>query len=256
MTGVEKANKMMVCALASVPLRREPSDQSEMVSQILAGEPVEILGEAKKYWIEVKCLGDGYFGYADPRHFTLPSKGGQTCIVLHDDMSEWRSEETGATHLFFAGSAFTVSNNKFYIGEKEYTRVGEEGPKPQTLIETAKKFLCTPYLWGGRARTGIDCSGLVQISAKLLEIYLPRDAKDQALEGTEIAWNQRSKNDLAFFENEQGRITHVAILLDPNTVIHASAHVRIDELNERGIIHASTLEQTHKLHSIRRISLR
>lgn len=256
MTGLDKVDRLMVCTLASVPLRKEPSDQSEMVSQILAGEPVEILGKVKKYWVEVKCLEDGYIGFADPRHFTLPSMNGETCTLLHDDISEWREEDSGAIHLFSAGSAFTIVDGKHFIGGKEFARITEEGSKPSTLRETALKYLGTPYLWGGRARTGIDCSGLVQISAKLQGIQLPRDAKDQVLQGNEVMWEERVQDDLAFFQNEIGKITHVAILLDRDNVIHASVEVRIDQLQEGGIIHSSTLDLTHKLHSIRRISLR
>lgn len=248
--------KLAVCALSSVPLRQEPSDQSEMVSQILAGEPVNVLEEVKKYWIKIECLEDGYIGYADPRHFISPAKSGESCMVVYDDQSVWTSDAGMQCHIFSAGSAFTIANGRCFIGEKEFTRITPPGPKPSTLCDTAVKYLGTPYLWGGRSRTGIDCSGLVQISAKVLGIQLPRDAKDQAETGNSVAFEERKANDLAYFSNDAGKITHVAILLNSDTVIHASGEVRIDGLNEEGIIHSDSQELTHNLHSIRRISHR
>ena len=61
--------------------------------------------------------------------------------------------------------------------------------------------------------------------------------------------------DLAFFDNEQGKITHVGILLSPHQIIHASAVVRIDPIDQAGIVSSTTGLRTHQLRTIRRLAL-
>ena len=126
----------------------------------------------------------------------------------------------------------------------------------EALEIVAKQFLGTAYLWGGRSVFGIDCSGFVQMVFKLFNYKLPRDAYQQAEMGEAIGFLAEAKpGDLAFFDNEQGKITHVGILLSPNQIIHASAVVRIDPIDQAGIISSSTGLRTHQLRTIRRIAL-
>ena len=122
------------------------------------------------------------------------------------------------------------------------------------LESIAKQFLGTSYLWGGRSVFGIDCSGFVQMVFKLFNFKLPRDAYQQAEMGEAIGFLAEAKpGDLAFFDNEQGKITHVGILLAPDVIIHASAIVRIDPIDQAGIVSSSTGLRTHQLRTIRRI---
>jgi cell wall-associated NlpC family hydrolase len=127
---------------------------------------------------------------------------------------------------------------------------------PAALEIVAKQFLGTAYLWGGRTVFGIDCSGFVQMVFKLFNYKLPRDAYQQAEMGEAIGFLAEAKpGDLAFFDNEQGKITHVGILLSPHQIIHASAVVRMDPIDQAGIVSSSTGLRTHQLRTIRRIAL-
>jgi cell wall-associated NlpC family hydrolase len=101
---------------------------------------------------------------------------------------------------------------------------------------------------------GIDCSGLVQVVFSICGMQLQRDASEQAEEGEDIYDLSESKaGDLVFFENSEGKIIHVGILLNPHQLIHASGRVKIETLDSKGIISGQTKEYTHKLKVIKRL---
>ena len=126
--------------------------------------------------------------------------------------------------------------------------------KKEKLIENAFIYLNTPYLWGGRSPLGIDCSGLTQMVYRLQGINLPRDAYQQAEVGKTVATLEESEaGDLAFFENDDGKIVHTGILTENSYIIHASGKVRIDKIDQQGILNTETEEYTHKLRLIKSI---
>ncbi|MBK7382079.1 MAG: C40 family peptidase [Flavobacteriales bacterium] len=105
----------------------------------------------------------------------------------------------------------------------------------------------------------MDCSGLVQMVFILMGIYLPRDASAQSTEGDNVDLLDLSEpGDLVFFDNEEGRIVHVGMVLTRNEdddlqVAHASGRVRIDKLDQQGIYNAEEGRYTHKLRMVRRV---
>ena len=140
-----------------------------------------------------------------------------------------------------------------HIGDQKFEIVGEIG-ETENLAIAARSFLNTPYLWGGRTHFGIDCSGFTQAVFRLQAINLRRDANLQAEQGTTVNSLQESKlGDLAFFDNEEGRITHVGILLNHDKIIHASGKVKIDNMEEKGIYSEDQKRYTHKLKTIKRM---
>jgi len=123
------------------------------------------------------------------------------------------------------------------------------------LVDNAMLYLHAPYLWGGRTPFGIDCSGFVQMVFKLNNIKLLRDATQQASQGEVISLlGEAEPGDLAFFDDEEGKITHVGLLLDRARIIHCSGKVRIDTLDHQGIYNEEVQKYTHKLRLIKRIA--
>ena len=105
---------------------------------------------------------------------------------------------------------------------------------------------------------GIDCSGLTQMAFKMCGMSLRRDASQQAEEGEMVGFLQdATKGDLAFFDNADGKITHVGLLIDNTHIIHAtdtSGRVVVDKIDSEGIVSVQLKRRTHKLRMIRRYS--
>ncbi|MEO1450230.1 MAG: C40 family peptidase [Bacteroidota bacterium] len=244
-------------AEAVVPLRREASESSEMVSQLLFGETVEKIGEKPRWW-QVRCGHDGYEGWLDPKMVQAVTKEAplswhiltRGSLVLENDHimplpigSRIPVSSEGMPQPFrISHSMLRPSKDLTYISHADRSE----------LPTLACLFLYTPYLWGGRSGWGIDCSGFTQQVFAMLGISLPRDSSQQALTGTEVAWGDHQAGDLVFFSQQTDRVSHVGIILGPNKIIHASGRVRIDVLDPKGIIHTHHQDLTHNLLTIRR----
>jgi len=249
----------VVCMVAASPMRREATHHSEMVSQLLFGEQAEVLDHSGDF-TRVRCCYDQYEGWCQTSQLQqtnrLPEKSGQLLSaewankLTINDATMWVSMGTPLS-LFDKGSLQLGPYHAVYAGQTWDAAIASF---TEPLIkQVALTFLNTPYLWGGRSVFGIDCSGYVQQVYRFFNKPLPRDAYQQAEPGEVIGFLQEAVcGDLAFFDNEEGRITHVGLMLDASTIIHSSGKVRIDPIDQAGIVNAETGERTHRLRIIKR----
>lgn len=249
-----------ICNLAIAPLRSEPSDKSEQVSQLLFGEHFKIIDKNPK-WIFIELAYDGYKGWIDAKQFQTISEEhynllNTTPYVLSADLIEYIYTLDNQLIPISIGSSISFLDNDA-INESKFSFDGIKvcGIKSKSeLIKIAFLYLNAPYLWGGKTPFGIDCSGFTQMVYKLNGYELLRDASQQAGQGIPLSFIEESEpGDLAFFDNEEGNITHVGIMMNDNYIIHASGKVRIDRLDHLGIYNVDTGRHTHKLRVIKKI---
>ncbi|MFA7444854.1 MAG: C40 family peptidase [Flavobacteriaceae bacterium] len=249
-----------ICNLAIVPVRLEPNHRSEMVSQLLFGEHFQIL-EQSKGWVKIKLQFDGYEGWIDEKQYQPISESEFGLLssketVLNADLIEYISGKDNLLFPIPLGASLSFLDVP-QINTSEFTfeglRVFDKKPKSE-ILKTAFMYLNTPYLWGGKTPFGIDCSGFVQMVYKLNGYALLRDASQQATQGEVLSFIEEAEaGDLAFFDNEEGKITHVGILMNDNYIIHAHGKVRIDRLDHLGIMNVDTKRHTHKLRVIKKV---
>lgn len=250
----------VVCVVPVAPLRKEDTHRSEMISQLLFGEMAEVLEENKSF-TKLRCLFDGYEGWCQSNQLTAIEDAivGKDPNQISDEWDTLIDFNSGPMHLSLGSSLGLLQDGNARIGKYSFSYSGRRwNPATALFTEDAIKqraiqFLNTPYVWGGRSVYGIDCSGFVQQVFRFFNKNLPRDAWQQATLGELVGFLEEAQcGDLAYFDNEEGRITHVGILLNTDTLIHASGKVRIDKIDNMGIVNMDTGERTHQLRIIKR----
>lgn len=226
----------------AAPVREVAEEQAEMVTQILYGESMDVL-ESGKYWSKIKMHFDGYEGWVDSR---------QIRPVSEQDLATRKVStitENFQTVIMKQGRTLLSMGS-----EVEFPTVVSRRSHDlrESIVLTAQELLNIPYLWGGRSFFGVDCSGFVHLVYKINGIKMPRDSYQQAEIGTPLTFLEESRpGDLAFFENKDGRIIHVGIMMENQKIIHASGKVRIDTLDSQGIFNKEINEHSHKLRFVR-----
>lgn len=233
-----------ICIVTVAPVRAESSDKAEIVTEILFGESADIL-EVNKNWTKIKMHYDGYEGWMDTK---------QIKTVTDEELA--KRKVTVITEDF---SSVLMNDGKILLSmgsEVEFPAVPSRRSHDvrESVALTAREFLNVPYLWGGKSFFAVDCSGFTQLVYKIHDVKLPRDTYQQAEIGEPLTFVEESQpGDLAFFENEEGRIIHVGIMLENQKIIHASGKVRIDTLDSTGIFNKELNKHTHKLRVIKSV---
>lgn len=254
-----------IADLSIIPMRREQSERSEMVSQILFGELFEIL-EMEEKWVYVRLVHDDYQGWVDRKMVMLVSDEyarkyqEEPPILATEVFNIVLKDGDYGNKLIVSGSVFPffdATTRKMQIGEDTYTLVSKMkdvgiDSLRDLIIGYALMYYNTPYLWGGRSPYGIDCSGLSQMVYRMAGIDLPRDASQQVVAGQDYSFIEEAMpGDLAFFGDDTGAITHVGIIWEQNRIIHASGRVRVDKIDHQGIFNEDLKRYTHNLKVIK-----
>ena len=241
----------VVAITTVIPMREYPDEASQMVSQLLLGEVARVLAsDAPEGWIRVESVLDGYPGYVNV-HTVRPEpetwQEDEHMVRFLEPVSLVRlSGETwmlpmGARVRWLGGERLEMPDLR--VGEimPSVSFVPEvqlkhhiESRLGKKMLRIAKRLLGTPYLWAGRSSFGIDCSGLVQLSALMNGVILPRDAQEQYKMGEPVPPDIEAleKGDLLFFASNKKEVTHVGIYAGKGRFIHASGWVRWSDLIE------------------------
>tara|TARA_Y100001954_G_C15735939_1_gene565811 strand:+ start:568 stop:1311 length:744 start_codon:yes stop_codon:yes gene_type:complete len=241
-----------ICVLPVIPMRKTPSDKSEMINQVLFGETFLVLKKNHK-WSYIKLSHDKYKGWVDNKQFKVVKNTNHKFIISTKKQASIKINSIRQNLPL--GSLIPLNKNlrqEINIAENlSFHDVSCE----KWFLKLAKKYLNSPYMWGGRTPNGIDCSGYTQMVYRFFNIKLPRDSKEQAQLGKKLNNNLNAQlGDLAFFGNKKS-INHVGIVLKRNKIIHASGKVRIDLLDSNGILNTETNTYSHKLRFIKTLNI-
>ena len=244
-----------ICNLSIVPIRINNSHKSELISQLLYGDCFKLL-EEKEDWIKIITLFDEYTGWINKRQFLKISKDNAEEISFEKNkysnrLIDYIETSDGKLACLFLGSNVAAAE---FLGHKFDGHFQVKSNKKSNLIKIASLYLNSPYLWGGKTPSGIDCSGLTQMTYRINGHFIPRDASQQVELGETLSFIDESQaGDLAFFDDDEGKIIHVGILLENNYILHSHGKVKIDRIDQTGIYNSETKKHSHKLRIIKKI---
>ena len=274
-------NEFVVNRCTFTPVRQEPSEGSEQLTQLLFGEVCQVL-ERLPRWTKIRSTMDGQTGWVDFKMVTsigdeVTGDEAKGIGVVALPIAAATDMETGEELMLtlgtrlpnYAHGTFEILGKKYLINptcvshlEDALQAIGHpagyrlEG-KGEEVCTIAQTLLNAPYLWGGKNAMGIDCSGFTQVVYSVFGVNLLRNAREQITQGTPVAsLAEAQAGDLAFFDHadrdpKATNISHVGLLLDKQTIIHCSGCVHVDYIDDMGI-HLPDGELTHHLVQIKR----
>jgi len=245
-----------ICPLSVVPIRMTADDAGEMISQLLYGEHFKVL-EHRKLWSRIRVAFDDLEGWVSNHQIKLIEEEEYEGIQSSEgqkyasDLISYVSDDSGILLPIVLGSS--VQNIKVLPNTFEGDAVTSKKEKSD-LLKTALLYLNAPFLSGGRTPFGIDNPGFTQMVYKINGYSIKRKASEQSTQGDALSFIEESEpGDLAFFDNKEGEIDHVGIIMKDNYIIHAYGKVRIDRLDHTGIFNTETGGYTHSLRVIKKV---
>ncbi len=243
------------CLVSIAPVRLAADDGSEIITQLLFGELVEV-HSLDAPWAKIRSISDGYEGFIDHKHVSYLSQ--KEARRWNEGLSYLKDREATITtpwgkQRICRGSFIPENETNFSIGSSQFVLEENNSSELVSIIDFAEDYLNTPYLWGGKSPFGIDCSGITQVIYRFFVWNLPRDCYEQIDHGQEINFEDLQAGDLAYFKNKTGKVTHVGILDGKGGIIHASGHVRRDQFTRDGIYREDIESLTHPLFLIKRL---
>lgn len=245
-----------ICHLSVVPIRSIAADTGEMTSQLLYGEHFKVL-EQRKVWCKIRVAFDGFEGWINNNQILIIDKIDYDSIENTSDQNysvdlvSFVNVQSAGLRPILLGS--TVNNATILTDTFEGTYVKTRQDK-YNLIKTALLYLGAPFLWGGRTPFGLDSSGFTQMVYKINGYRLKRNALEQSTQGEALSFIEECESgDLAFFDNSDGVIDHVGLIMDNNYIIHVFGKVRIDRIDHAGIFNNEINKYTHKLRVIKKV---
>ena len=245
-----------ICPLSIVPIRSHADDTTGIISQLLYGEHFKIL-EKRKHWSRIRVAHDHQEGWIYNKQLVsieendYKSLDADKNLKIASDIVSHVCTENGTLIPVLLGS--TISGSDLLNHSHEGAIVQGKSPK-STLAETALLYVNAPYLWGGKTPFGIDAPGLTQMVYKINGHRLNRSAEEQSKQGEPLSFIEESEpGDLAFFDDKEGIIDHVGIILEDNYIIHAHGRVRIDRLDHTGIFNVEQRTYSHQLRVIKKV---
>jgi hypothetical protein len=256
-----------ICALSAAPVRAEASDKAEQVTELLFGDCYTVL-LAQGNWLHIETAADKYQGWLDYKQHTLVSAAyfqawqaqdhprALDLVQVVSDADMRQPITIGCRLPFFDGMTLKIGDKCLFYNGTATNPAQPTPPERQLALlrKLGQLYLRAPYVWGGKSVFGLDCSGLTQQLFGLLGVQLPRDAYQQIALGEPVDFVIQARlGDLAFFENADGRIVHVGVVLDEGQILHAHGEVRLDPLDHHGIFNRDRQKYSHKLRLIKRL---
>lgn len=244
-----------IAHLSIVSLRREPSVTTELVSQVLYGDLFKIV-EKRKYWSKIRLDFDQCEGWIDNNQYLEIAETDYLQLLgypqkLSADLIEFIDDDRHELYTIPLGASVAATNflNHSFDGNST------TGTQPKSnLLNSAFLYKNAPFLHGGKTPFGIDAPGFTQMVYKLNGYQLYRTVEQQAKQGEALSFIEESEpGDLAFFDDLDGNIIHVGIIMPDNYIIHTYGKVRIDRLDHSGIYNNDLKKHTHKLRVIKKI---
>ena len=250
---------------AYVPMRFEPGNTSVMISQLLFGEEFTLL-ERSGHWLHIRLDFDGSEGWVEKHLVELSeaengklkdASGSYSMVILPSTTildltlgqqriipagAVWNSEQRNS--MIWYGHSFEILSGEGFIRPGALNNPGEIGTRLVSL----------PQIPGGRTGFGFDGPGLVQLICRIMGKKIPRYCQQQVRLGSTINFmSEVREGDLAFFDDEEGEIFHVGMILDGGNILHCDTCVSIDLLDHHGIYSNELERYTHKLRVVKRL---